>query len=115
MCIRDSLLLSGRMESRTIGVRAPVADDPGQARLRGPAARVTGEGDSPGGRTVVAAIGGHDLVPPRVQARHPDGVLVGLSAAVGEEDGVEVPRGDLRNEPCSFLSLIHISEPTRPY
>ena len=94
------------MERGAIGVRAPVTDDPGQARFAGPAARVTRERDGSGGRTVVAAVGRQDLVPPGVQARHPDRVLVGVGATVGEEDGVEVSRGDLRDEPGGLATRV---------
>ncbi len=35
-----------------------------------------------------------------VQPGHPDGVLDGLGAAVGEEDLVQVARGSLGDQPC---------------
>ena len=52
----------------------------------------------PGGRTVVAAVGGEHLVAAGVQARHPHGVLGGLGAAVGEEHPVQRAGGQAGDE-----------------
>ena len=66
---------------------------PVDAGLRRPAAGLTGQRDRRGGRTVVAAVGRQDLVATRVQPGHSHRVLVGLGAAVGEEDLVRATPG----------------------
>ena len=48
---------------------------------------------------MVAAVGREHLVPAGVQPRHADGVLVGVGAAVGEEDVVEVAGGVRGDQP----------------
>ena len=49
-----------------------------------------------GGRAVIRAIARQDLVPAGVQARQLDRVLVGVGAAVGEEEDVDVAGSELR-------------------
>src|SRR6185436_14646385 len=71
------------------------ADDTGDARLRGPAPRVAGERDGARRAAVVRAIAHEDLVAAGHYPRHPDGVLVGLGPAVGEEERVDVAGRDL--------------------
>ena len=66
------------------------AHDAGHAGLGGPAARVAGGGDDLAGGAVVGAVARQDLLAAGELARQLDGVLVGLGAAVGEEDDVEV-------------------------
>ena len=61
-------------------------DDSGHARLGRPPSRVAGQRDRAGGRAVVAAVRREHLVATRVKAGHPDRVLDGFGAAVGEED-----------------------------
>lgn len=50
------------------------------------------------GRTVVAPVAGHYLVPPRHHPRDPDGSLVGLGARRREQEVVDVSRYDLREQ-----------------
>jgi len=69
-------------------------DDAGDARLRRPAPRVARERDAPAGRAVVRAVPRQNLLPSRGQPRQLDGVLVRFGAAVGEEEHVDVARGD---------------------
>ena len=64
------------------------------ARLGGPAPRIAGQRNAARGRAVVGAVARHDLVPSGKEARDLDGVLVGLGAAVGEEESVDVAGGD---------------------
>ena len=63
--------------------------------LVGPAAGVAGRGHRGAGVAVVAAVEAEHLVLAGVDASHPDRVLVGVGAAVGEEDLVEAGRGQL--------------------
>ena len=63
-------------------------------RLRGPSARIAGKTHRSRGRAVIGTIARDDLVASRKEARDLDGVLVGLSAAVGEEEGVDVSGSD---------------------
>ena len=87
-----------RVEGRPVEVGTPVVDDTGRTRFGGPPPRVAGQGDRPGGGPVVGAVRGEHLVPTGVQPGHPDGVLVRLGAAVGEEHAVEVARRQLRDQ-----------------
>ena len=48
---------------------------------------------------MVRAVGGEHLGAAGVQPGHPDGVLDGLGAAVGEEDLVQVAGGALGDQP----------------
>ena len=105
-CAVALLLVGSRMERRAIGVWAPVVDDPGKARFGGPPAGVPGQCDGSGRRTVVAAVGGQDLVASRVQTCHPNRVLVGVCTPVGEEDGIEVCGGHLGDEPGGLAARI---------
>ncbi len=66
------------------------------AGLSSPAPRIAGERDGACGRPVIRPIAGHDLVPSGEEARDLDGVLVGLGAAVGEEERVDIAGSDLR-------------------
>src|SRR4029077_2495101 len=70
------------------------------AGLCGPAARVAGERDRAGGRTVVRAVARDDLVPSGVPARKLDGILVRFGAAVREEGHLEITWGDLGKQAC---------------
>ena len=92
------LLRGGGVEGRAVEVGAPEVHDPGHARLGRPAAGVAGEHDRAARGAMVAAVGGEHLVPAGVQAGHPDRVLVGVRAAVGEEDLVEVTGRELGQE-----------------
>ncbi len=89
---------SGWPGRAAVGVRVEHPHDAGQSRLGGPAARVAGERDSAGGRTVVAAVARDDLVAARVPAGELDRVLVRLGAAVREERHAEVARRHFRQE-----------------
>ena len=89
----------GGVERRAIGVRPPELDDPREPRLAGPPSRIARHRDRPAGGAVVAPVGGEHLVPPGVAARHADGVLGGLGAAVGEEHLVEIARRQLGDQP----------------
>ncbi len=100
----SSWIVSSRFAQRQVG-RIPAAldavvgiehvDHARNARLGGPAPRVAGQGDRPGGAAVIRPVAGHDLVAPGVEAGELDRVLVGLGAAVGEEEDVDVARRDL--------------------
>ena len=76
-------------------MRVRVADDPDDARLVGPAARVAGQRHRPERRPVVRAIAGEDLVAAGRVAGELDGVLDRLGAAEREEDLVHVAGQDL--------------------
>ena len=88
--------LRRRIQPAAIAVRIEHADDAGDARLGGPAARVAGQRDRAGGGAVVRAVARDDLLAAGDPARDLDGVLVGLGAAVGEEGLGQVAGGDLR-------------------
>jgi hypothetical protein len=68
----------------------------GRPRLRRPAPRVAGERDRGAGGAVVRAVARQDLVAAGELPRQLHGVLVGLGAAVGEEERVDVARRELR-------------------
>ena len=70
---------------------------PGNPRFGGPAARISGQGDRPGGSPVVASPAGVDLVPPRVPAGRLDGVFNGFGPRVGEEHVIQIRRSHLGN------------------
>ena len=63
--------------------------DVATSKFVGHPAPVPGGDDRCSGVAVIAAIPGDDLVASGDQARHPDGVLVGVGAAIGEEHLVE--------------------------
>ena len=67
--------------------------------LVGHAAPVPGRDDRRPGVAVIAAVGRDDLVPAGEQASHPDGVLVGVGAAVGEEHLAEAVGGAVGDPP----------------
>ena len=93
------LLLGLGVEGAAVEVGAPEAHHPGHAGLGGPPAGLAGERDRAGGGPVIAAVGGEDLVPAGVHPGHPQRVLVGLGAAVGEEDLGQVAGGALGDHP----------------
>src|SRR5580704_13326539 len=71
-------------------------------RLSSPSPRVTRKTDRSRRRTMIRAVAGYDLVTSGEEAGNLDGVLVGVSAAVGEEECVDVSRsnlGQLRAQP----------------
>ena len=76
-----------------VGVR--IADDPDDARLVRPAARIAGQGHRTERRAVVAPVAGQDLRPAGVVTGELDRVLDRLGPAQGQEDLVEVARQDL--------------------
>ena len=87
-------------------IRIGHVHDAGDAWLGGPAPRIAGERDRAGGRAVIRAVAREDLVATGVPARGLDGVLVGLGAAVGEEEAVDVAGrdgGQLRAKPRANL------------
>ena len=87
-------------------VRIHDVHDAGDAWLGGPPARIAGQRDRTGGAAVIRAVAREDLVPARVHARDADRVLVGLGAAVGEKEHVDVARrdrGELRAQPRARL------------
>ena len=59
----------------------------------GDPAPVAGGSNRGAGVAVIGAVPGNHLVPAGMQPGHPDGVLVGVRAAVGEEDLVHAGRG----------------------
>src|SRR5580704_471226 len=72
------------------------------ARFRGPSARIARKAYRSRSCAVIRAVAGDDLVTAGEEARQLDGILVGLSAAVGEEEGVDVAGSDfgkLRAQP----------------
>jgi hypothetical protein len=71
-------------------------DDAGHTGLHGPAARVAGRRQAGAGAAMIRAIAREDLVAAGDEARDADGVLIGLGAAVGEEEHVDVAGTDLR-------------------
>ena len=85
-----SSLLRGVPKAVVIGARIHHPNHTGSSRLVGPAPRVTGQLHAEIGGSVVAAVPTQDLVPTRVEARHLDGILVGLGAAQREIEGVDV-------------------------
>ena len=91
--------LGGGVERAAVEERAEEVDGPGRAVVARPAARVAGHVDREVGAAVVAAVGRQHLVAAGVQPRHAYGVLVGVGAAVGEEDVVEVAGGVARDQP----------------
>ena len=76
-------------------VRIHDAHHAGDAGLGRPAPRVAGQADCPCGSAVVRPVTGEDLVPSGDEPGQLDGVLVGLGAAVGEEEGVDVAGREL--------------------
>src|SRR5579863_9256330 len=69
-------------------------DNARNARLGGPSAGVAGKTDRARGRAVIRAVAGDDLMASGEEARELDGILVGVGAAVGEEEGVNVAGSD---------------------
>src|SRR5438132_2294700 len=59
--------------------------DSGNPRLGGPAARIAGQRERPGGAAVIRAIARADFVTSGEQTRDADGVLVRFGATVGKE------------------------------
>ena len=100
----SSWIVSSRL-ARASSARVPAAldavvgvdhaDHAGDAGLGRPAARVAGQGDRPGRAAVVRPVARQDLVPAGDESGQLDGVLVGLGAAVGEEEDVDVAGRDL--------------------
>ena len=76
-------------------IRIEHVDDARHAGLGGPAPRIAGQHHRAGGAAVVRAVERQHLVAAGVLARDLDRVLVGLGAAVGEEEDVDVARTDL--------------------
>ena len=76
-------------------LRVGHADDAPDAVLRRPATRVAGGGDDLARRAVIRPITREHLPPTGRLAGQLDRVLVGLGAAVGEEEDVDVARRDL--------------------
>ena len=96
---RIRVLLSPAVEIRD-------ADDARDAGLGGPAPRIAGQRDGPGGAAVVGAVADGDLVAAGEHPRDLDRVLVRLGAAVREEERVDVAGrelGELRSEPGARL------------
>jgi hypothetical protein len=83
-------LLVGRAERVVVGDRVHHADEAGGAGFVGEAAGVAGHHHAGVGGPVVAAVAAQDLVAAGEEAGGLDRVLVGLGAAVGEEEGVDV-------------------------
>ena len=81
-----------------VRVRVEHADDAGHPGLVRPPPRVAGQRDSAERGPVVRAITRDDLVPPRVQPRELDRVLVRLGTRVREERHREIARRDLREQ-----------------
>ena len=55
---------------------------------------------------MVGAVPGEHLVAAGVQSRHPHRVFVGVGAAVGEEDLVQVAGSSLCDEPCRLRASV---------
>ncbi len=96
------LLFGGGVERRAVEVGREEVDRAGAAGVAGPAAGVAGEVDRELGAAVVRTVGGEDLVAAGVEPGHPDGVFVGVGAAVGEEDPVQFPRSAFGDQPRGF-------------
>src|SRR5882672_1979304 len=84
-------------------IRIKHAHNSRNARLRGPSTRVARQADRAGSRAMIRAIARHDLVASREETSDLDRVFVGLSTAVGEEEGINVSRRDL-GELCAQAS-----------
>ena len=87
------------VERAAVRVGTGEVDDAGDARLVRPPPRVPRDGDASARSSVVAAVCGHHLVPPGVQAGHADRVVGGIGARVGEEHHVEIARCQLGDQP----------------
>ena len=96
----------GMPRGAAVRVRVEKADDPRDARLGGPAARVARRGDRACGRAVVRAVARHDLVPSCKPARELDRVLVRLGAAVREERHRQIARRHLGEEARQLGALL---------
>ena len=87
-------------------VRVEHVHDAGHAGLGAPAPGVAGQRHRAMRSAVVRTVAREDLVPAGVSARDLDRVLVGVSAAVGEEEHVDVARrelGELGAQPPAHL------------
>ena len=92
-----ALLLVLGAEGAAVRIRTEEVHHAGDARLGGPAARISRQRDGPRRGAVVALPGRVDLVPAGEPARGLDGVLIRLRAAVGEQHVVQVSRCHLRH------------------
>src|SRR5271170_4030387 len=70
------------------------------ARLRGPSARIAGKADRARSRAMIGAIASDDLVASGEEASDLDSVLIGIGAAVGEKESVDVAGSNL-SELCA--------------
>src|SRR4029453_15034178 len=70
--------------------------------VAGPAAGVAGQINGQLGAAVVGAVGGENFLAARVQPGHADRVFVGVRAAVGEEDPVQLSRRAFGDQPRRF-------------
>ena len=77
-------------------MRVEHVDDARHARFGGPAARIAGQRHRAGGAAVIRAVAREDLVAAGERARDLDRVLVGVGAAVGEEEDVDVAGREAR-------------------
>ena len=87
-------------------VRIENVHDAGHAGLGAPAPRIAGQCHRAMRAAVVRAVAREDLVPAGVRARDFDRVLVGVGAAVGEEEDVDIAGrelGELRAQPPAHL------------
>ena len=104
-CSARSRLLLGRRrpELAAVQVRAEEVHVPAGVLVRHPSP-VAGRDDRRAGVAVVRAVGREHLVAAGVQARHADGVLVGVRAAVGEEHLARSRRAALRDDALGGLA-----------
>ena len=96
------LLLGFGVERRAVQERSVEVDDAGAAVVVRVAAGVAGEVDGGVCAAVIRAVARKHLAPAGVQPGHPDGVLDGVGAGIGEEDMVEVTGGALRDQAGGF-------------
>ena len=82
----DSSSAEARVERRAVEERTEEVLHSGGPGVARPAPGVAGQVDGGAGRSVVRAVGGEHLRASGVEAGHPDRVLDGLGACVGEED-----------------------------
>ncbi len=100
------LALGGGVEVAAVEVRAEEVDDAGVAVVVRPAPGVAGEVDRGLRPAVVRAVAGEDLGAAGAQPGHPHGVLVGVGAAVGEEDPVQVAGSVLADQAGGLGTLV---------
>src|SRR5882724_362093 len=86
------------------------AKNAGDARLRRPAARIAGQREGARRSSVVRPVPCANLVTPAEHPRDANRIFVRLSAAVGEEEGVDVAGCDLRKLHAEARPLVAVPD-----